>query len=275
MAITSQQARAARAIKARYPNFTPEIGIILGSGLGTLADHIKNPVKIPYDELPGFGESTVEGHDGFLVLGELQGVPVACLKGRRHFYEGISNPIVQILVRTLKLLGCKTLLATNAAGSLDEAAAPGSLMLITDHINFSFHNPLVGSNDDEFGERFIGMDDAYSPSLRAKMLETAKEQDIELHQGVYIGVLGPSFETPAEIRAFKQWGANAVGMSTVPEVIVARHCGLEVVVVSAITNYAAGMSDTKLTHDQTLLFAEKASYGMLNLVENFIAKYND
>jgi xanthosine phosphorylase len=271
MSITSQQARAARAIKARKPDFTPKVGIILGSGLGALADHIDDPLYIPYDELPDFGNSTVEGHDGFLVLGYLRGVPVACLKGRRHYYEGISNPMVQTLVRTLKLLGCEILLATNAAGSMDEAAGPGSLMLITDHINFSFNNPLVGKNDDEFGPRFIGMEDAYDPELRNKMLATAQEHNITLHQGVYLSVLGPSFETPAEIRAFRLLGANAVGMSTVPEVIIARHCGLKCVVVSAITNYASGMTDGKLSHDETLHFADKASGNLIKLVENFVA----
>ena len=275
MSLTSQQARAARAIKARRPDFTPKVGIILGSGLGALADNIENAISIPYDELPDFGNATVEGHDGFLVLGYLEGVPVACLKGRRHFFEGISNPMVQTLVRTLKLLGCEILLATNAAGSMDLEATPGSLMLITDHINFSFNNPLVGRNDDEFGPRFIGMEDAYDPELRELMLNTAKEQNITLRQGVYLGVLGPSFETPAEIRMFKMWGASAVGMSTVPEVIVARHCGLKVVVVSAVTNFASGLSDTKLTHEETLHFADKASGDMLKLVKNFIGHLHD
>lgn len=275
MSLTSQQARAARAIRARRPDFTPKVGIILGSGLGKLASQIQDPLVIPYDELPDFGRSTVEGHDGSLVLGYLKGVPVACLNGRRHFYEGISNPMVQTLVRTVKLLGCEILLATNAAGSLDLNATPGSLMLITDHINFSFNNPLVGRNDDEFGPRFISMENAYDPQLRDIMLQTAKEQDINLHQGVYLCVLGPSFETPAEIKMFKHWGANAVGMSTVPEVIVARHCGLKCVVVSAITNLAAGMGESDLCHDETLHFADKASGDMIKLVENFIGHLND
>lgn len=274
MPMNSQQARAARAIKEKCPNFIPKVGIILGSGLGALANHIDDPLVIPYSELPDFGNSTVEGHDGFLVLGHLRGVPVACLKGRRHYYEGISNPVIQTLVRTLKLLGCEILLATNAAGSLKHEAKPGSLMLITDHINFSFHNPLVGQNDDEFGPRFIGMEDAYDPALRELILQTAEQHSIPIEQGVYLSVLGPSFETPAEIRAFKIWGADAVGMSTVPEVIVAKHCGLRVVVVSAITNYASGMSDTPLSHNETLHFADKASDDMLMLVENFIEKIN-
>lgn len=276
MTINSSQARAARAIQKMRPNFTPKIAIILGSGLGALANHLTDTVDIPYELLPDFGETaTVQGHEGRLVLGYLQGVPVVCLKGRRHFYEGINNPIVQVLVRTLKLLGCEILLATNAAGSLDKNAGPGSLMLINDHINFQFHNPLVGKNDDEFGPRFIGMEDAYDPELRSLMQTVAKEQQITLHEGVYIGVLGPSFETPAEIRMFAQWGASAVGMSTVGEVIVARHCGLRVVVVSAITNYGSGMSDTKLSHEETLHFADKASGSLIQLVESFVAKFQD
>ena len=270
MAMHSQQARAARAIKARFSDFVPKIGIILGSGLGKLADHIEDAHYIPYDELPGFAQSTVAGHAGQLVLGYLENVPVVCLQGRLHYYEGIANPAVQILVRTLKLLGCEILLATNAAGSLNTAAGPGSLMLITDHINFQFRNPLVGANHDEFGPRFVAMGNAYDPVLRQRMLNTAKEQAITLHQGVYIGVLGPSFETPAEIKAFKILGADAVGMSIISEVIVARHCGLRVAVISAITNYAAGLSDVKLSHDETLHYADAASGSMLKLVKNFI-----
>ena len=276
MSLHSQQARAARAIRARCPDFKPKIGIILGSGLGRLADRLRNTIEIPYEELPDFGSSTtVEGHEGKLILGYLHDVPVVCLKGRRHFYEGITNPMVQILVRTLKLLGCEILLATNAAGSLDVEAGPGSLMLITDHINFSFHNSLVGHNDDEFGPRFISMNDAYDPALRTKMLAAAQQLDIPLHQGVYIGVLGPSFETPAEIRAFKMWGASAVGMSTVNEVIVARHCGLRVVVISAITNLAAGMAAEAPSHEETLEFADKASGSLIRLVERFVASCAD
>lgn len=274
MSLTSPQSRAARAIKARRPDFTPKVGIILGSGLGGLADHIEDSLSIPYDELPDFGRSTVEGHDGTLVLGMLRGVPVACLKGRCHFYEGITNPVVQTLVRTLKLLGCEILLATNAAGSLETHMQPGSLMLIDDHINFSFKNPLVGRNDDEFGPRFIGMEDAYDPHLREIMLRTAEQHHVELHQGVYICMLGPSFETPAEIRACKVLGANAVGMSTVHEVIVARHCGLKCVAISAITNMASGLSDNVINHDETLHYADKASGDMIKLVENFVENIN-
>ena len=269
----SQQARAARAIKARYPDFKPKIGIVLGSGLGSLAEHIEDAVEIPYDELPDFGRSTVAGHAGCLVLGYLEGVPVACLKGRFHYYEGISNPAVQILVRTLKLIGCEIFLATNAVGSMKQEAGPGSLLLVTDHINFQGTNPLVGMNDDEFGPRFVGMNDAYDPQLREQILQAANKLKLTLHQGVYISVLGPSFETPAEIRAFMTLGADVVGMSTVAEVIVARHCNLRVAVISAITNYAAGLAPGNLSHEETLHFAEKISGDMIALVKAFVAEH--
>lgn len=274
MSINSQQARAARAIQARLPkDFVPKIGIVLGSGLGDLADHIEQAVRIPYDELPDFGRSTVPGHAGYLVLGYLQGVPVACLKGRLHYYEGISNPAVQILVRTLKLIGCEIFLATNAAGSMKMDAGPGSLLLVTDHINFQGTNPLVGLNDDEFGPRFVGLNDAYDLELRDQMLTAAKKLKIHLHQGVYLATLGPSFETPAEIRAFMKWGADVVGMSTVAEVIIARHCGLRVAVLSAITNYAAGLAPGNLSHEETLHYANQVSGDMIALVKGFISYY--
>ncbi len=268
----TSQVNAAHIIKKRHPNFIPKIGLILGSGLNSLADHIQDAHFIPYAELPGFSEATVVGHVGRLVLGYLNNVPVVCLQGRPHYYEGIANQEIQVLIRTLKLLGCEILLATNAAGSLNLAAAPGSLMLITDHINFQFNNPLVGHNHDEFGPRFVNMENAYDRKLRALMRTTAIEHDIELHQGIYLGVLGPSFETPAEIRAFKLLGADAVGMSTIAEVIVARHCGLRVVAVSAITNYAAGLNENELSHEETLHYGNKASKALLTLTENFIAR---
>tara|TARA_R110000868_G_scaffold10639_4_gene51663 strand:- start:66665 stop:67489 length:825 start_codon:yes stop_codon:yes gene_type:complete len=272
MSIKSQPARAAKAIGARVPGFTPKVGIILGSGLGSLADHIDDPTIIPYDELPDFGNCTTEGHEGRLVLGYLKGVPVACMQGRAHYYEGITNHVVQTLIRTLKLLGCETLFATNAAGSLREEVGPGSLMLVTDHINFQFNNPLVGANDKEFGPRFISMDRAYDADYQQILRDTAKQLDIKLAEGVYLATLGPSFETPAEIRAFRVLGADAVGMSTIPEVVVARHCGLRVAVVSAITNLAAGMNATDLNHDETLHYGQLVAKDMVRLVEGFVEK---
>ncbi len=268
------QARAARAILKRIGDFKPKVGIILGSGLGSLADkieHIKVSSIISYDELPNFGVSTVQGHAGRLVLGHLEGVPVACFQGRLHFYEGTTNESAQIFIRTLKLIGCEIVILTNAAGSMNMDAGPGSLMLITDHINFSFKNPLMGKNDDAFGERFVPMNDAYDPELRRLALEVAQKSHIKLHQGIYMGVLGPCFETPAEIRAFMIMGANAVGMSTVPEVILARHCGLRVLAISAITNYAAGLSGDSLSHEETLKYAAEASSDMIKLIQNVVA----
>lgn len=269
----SNQTLAAKAIKDRYPDFTPKIGIILGSGLGGLADTIQNPIVIPYQELPGFPVSTVAGHASRLVLGYLNNVPVACLQGRVHFYEGINSKNLQVMIRTLKLIGCEILLATNAVGSMNIEAGPGSLMLITDHINFQFTNPLVGENDTEFGPRFIALDNAYNKDLRALMLNVAEQQNIQLHQGVLLATLGPSFETPAEIRAYMMWGASAVGMSTVPDVIIAHHCGLKAVVVSAVTNYAAGLSDTEISHAETLKYGEIASAAMHKLVTNFVGSF--
>lgn len=239
-------------IKKHAPGFKPKIGLILGSGLGALAEQIKNPVRISYKDLPGFPVSTVSGHAGQLVLGELHGIPVACYQGRVHGYEGASAQNFKIFIRTLKLLGCEILLITNSSGSLREEIGPGQLVLIKDHINFHPTSPLVGLNEDEFGPRFFPMDDAYDPKLRLKFHEAAKKLKIELSEGVYISVVGPQFETPAEIRAFKILGADVVGMSTVPEVIVARHCGLRVAAISVITNYAAGMSAEQITHEGTL-----------------------
>ncbi len=266
----SQAELAAKLIAAEKPNFKPRVGIILGSGLGGLSENIKEVTAISYDHLPGFHSCTVEGHGGKLLLGTLEGVPVACLQGRAHLYEGVSNEVVQSLIRTLHLLGCETLLATNAAGSLREEVPPGELMVISDHINFQFSNPLVGTNDEDFGPRFVALEDAYDPQLRQQLFAVAKELNITLHEGVYIGTLGPSFETPAEIRAFRILGADAVGMSTVPEVIVARHCGMKIAVVSVITNLAAGMAAQKLSHHETLRVANQAAEKLMHLITNFV-----
>jgi xanthosine phosphorylase len=267
--------QAAAVIATRKPNFTPRIGLVLGSGLGGLADHLADATTIPYQELPGFPESTVAGHAGRLVLGYLEGVPVACLQGRAHYYEGAQNDKIKNMIRTLKVLGCEVLFGTNASGSLREDVGPGNIMAINDHINMQGNNPLIGHNDKEFGERFIPMDDAYDPQLRQILQEVAKECGFNLPEGVYISVLGPMFETPAEIRAFRILGADAVGMSTVSEVIVARHCGLKVVVVAAISNFASGMSDEQITHEGTLHYAGQAANRMTTLIKGFVRKFND
>jgi xanthosine phosphorylase len=262
---------AARAVAARAGGLTPRLGLILGSGLGALAEAIAEPIAIAYGELPGFPLPSVEGHVGRLVLGRLGGLPIACLQGRLHVYEGATPAAIRLLVRTLKLIGCEILVATNAAGSLRREAGPGSLMMLTDHINMQPFNPLAGANDDAFGPRFPAMEDAYDPALRQGLRAAAAATGVTLHEGVYAACLGPSFETPAEVRALGVLGADAVGMSTVPEVIVARHCGLRVAAVSAITNLAAGLGDEPLSHAQTLAEAGRAAEDLRRLLIHFCA----
>jgi xanthosine phosphorylase len=257
-------------IRKRAPEHRPQVGLVLGSGLGGLADEVEDAVAFAFEELPGFPPPTVAGHAGRLVLGRLEGVEVACLQGRVHLYEGHPATAVTPLVRTLKLLGCDTLVLTNAAGALDRAANPGSLMLIVDHINLQGSNPLLGINDDAFGVRFPAMTRAYDPALQETMRSAARAQKISLREGVYMALLGPCFETPAEIRAWSRLGADAVGMSTVPEVIVARHCGMRVAAVSVLTNLGAGLADEELSHEQTLEFAGRAANQLKALIRAFL-----
>ncbi len=257
-------------ILAKKSSFTPKIGIVLGSGLASFADKIQAPVFISYRELPGFPVSSVEGHPGQLILGYLNGIPIVCCQGRVHAYEGMQGKDFKLFIRTLKVLGCSTLLMTNAAGSLNKDFKPGQLVLISDHINFHPSNPLMGANETEFGPRFFSMDEAYDKKLRTILQQTAKQLDIPLPEGIYISVLGPSFETPAEIRAFRHLGADVIGMSTVPEVIVARHCDVKVAVISVVTNLAAGLSEEHITHEGTLHFAAKASENLGRLLETAI-----
>jgi xanthosine phosphorylase len=253
---------------------TPRLGLVLGSGLGALADAVQDATAIPYAELPGFPVGSVAGHAGRLVLGTLSGTPVVVLQGRAHLYEGIPAADLAVPVRTVRALGAETLVLTNAAGSLNPEAGPGSLMALTDHINLMGANPLSGPNDDELGPRFVGLGDAYDAELRAALRAAAEAEGVTLHEGVYLAVSGPSFETPAEIRAFKVLGADAVGMSTVPEVIVARHAGLRVAAVSAITNLAEGMGDEVLSHEQTLANAAVAAQDLQRVLARFVEAYN-
>ena len=264
--------KAATIIKQSKPDFTPKIGIILGSGLGPLAQQIEDATTIPYTQLPGFPKCAVAGHGGNLHLGMLRGTPVVCLEGRAHVYEG-NIEVIKTLIRTLKLLGCELLIATNAAGSLRKEVGTGSLMLITDHINFQFTNPLIGPNDEKFGERFVAMENVYDLDLRKKLSTIAQRLNIELPEGVYLAVSGPSFETPAEIHAFRTLGADAVGMSTIPEAIIARHCGLKVLAISAITNLAAGMNPETLSHEQTLRAAKLSVDKLITLLLTFIEEF--
>ena len=251
----------------------PRLGIILGSGLGGLADALDGAERIPYAELEGFPQPSVAGHGGTLHLGTLSGLPVAVFQGRKHVYETGDARGMTVPIRWLKEQGAEALFATNAAGSLNADVGPGRLMAIADHINLLGVNPLTGPNDDAIGPRFPSMRDAYDPELRVKLQDAASALDIRLAEGVYLATAGPTFETPAEIRAFRTLGADAVGMSTVPEVILARHAGLRVAAVSAITNLAEGMGGEELSHEQTLRNAEVAARDLVRLVQRFAEEY--
>lgn len=264
---------AVALIQQKKPNFIPKLGLILGSGLGDVAKQITDATIIPYSNIPGFPVCRVEGHPGQMYLGMLQGVPIVCLQGRAHWYEGTESITYLTIIRALKLLGCEALILTNSSGSLHTELTPGSLMMITDHINLQGKNPLVGENEDGFGPRFVPMENAYDSDLRNILQATAKKLQIPLAQGVYLGVLGPSFETPAEIRCFQNWGGSALGMSTVPEVIVARHCDLKVLGISLITNLAAGLSSQAVTHAQTLAGAKLGIANLIKLLIAFVENY--
>jgi xanthosine phosphorylase len=263
---------AADIIRARKPGFEPRVAMILGSGLGVLAEQMTDAVSISYDDLPGFPISTVHGHAGELVLGTLAGVPVVCMKGRGHFYEGYGPAVMTSAVRTMKLLGCEMLFVTNAAGSLRPEVDAGSLVALTDHINLLPGSPMAGPNDERFGPRFFSMANAYDADIRDLVKDTALANGITLHEGVYLACPGPNFETAAEIRAFKTLGADVVGMSVVPEVISARHCGLKVAGVSVITNLAEGLTPFPLSHEQTLKYAAIGAKDLVTLIRSFIER---
>jgi len=257
---TDQYTRATAAvsyIRSLSPN-VPAIGIILGSGLGAFASQVQDAVRIPYSEIPHFPQSTVVGHSGRLVLGTIGGVAVAVMQGRVHAYEGYPIPEVVFPARVLGLLGCKTLIVTNAAGGIRTSLRPGELVVISDQINLTGTNAALGPNEPRFGitpgsgQRFFDMSTVYTPSLRSLAIEEADRQGFNLTEGVYLAVLGPSFETPAEIRAFRTLGADLVGMSTVHEVIVARHMGLDVLGLSLVTNMAAGVINQAIDHEEVL-----------------------
>ena len=244
----------------------PEIGLILGSGLGILANLIENPVSIPYEDIPHFPVSTVEGHEGELLIGTIQGRPVIMMKGRFHMYEGYGPEVTAFPVRVMKNLGVTGLLVTNAAGGVNTSFTPGDLMLLSDHLNLTGKSPLIGPNDSALGVRFPDMSEAYSRRLRAVARDAADKQGFAFKEGVYAGLLGPSYETPAEIRMLRTLGADAVGMSTVSETIVARHAGLEVLGISCITNMAAGILDQPLSHDEVMETADLVKEKFLGLV---------
>lgn len=250
----------------------PEVAIVLGSGLGALAEGLSDAVVIPYEEIPNFVKSTAPGHKGRIVIGRLNGKVVLCMQGRFHYYEGYTMQQITYPVRVIKEMGIKTLILTNSCGGLKPDFEPGDLMVITDHINFMGGNPLIGINEDHFGTRFPDMTRVYSRNLVALAKKTAEELDIDLKEGTYISYSGPSFETPSEIRLFQLFGASAVGMSTVPEAIVASHSGLDLLAVSCITNLAAGILDIPLSGEEVIEAANKAGVKFVGLLTKIIDK---
>jgi purine-nucleoside phosphorylase len=261
---------AAAFIRSRTP--TPDVAIVLGSGLGDFAKTLENPVSIPYAELPHWPASKIVGHEGRLAIGTLAGRRVAALSGRVHYYEGHDLRTVTFATRVMGRLGIKTLIVTNAAGGINVKLTPGMLMIMDDHINLLGSNPLVGANEDRFGVRFPDMSEVYSKRLRALAAEVAEAQGVAIGRGVYVAVHGPSYETPAEIRFLRTIGADAVGMSTVPEAIAARHMGMDVLGLSCITNAAAGVLPQPLNHDEVMEVARRVRGAFARLLEGIIAR---
>jgi purine-nucleoside phosphorylase len=244
----------------------PEVGIILGSGLGVYADQIEEKIIIPYEEIPGFYKTTVAGHKGQLILGKVKGTTVAAMQGRYHAYEGHELNSVVLPTRVLKFLGCHTLILTNASGGINDSYKPGDLIYIKDHINMTGRNPLIGPNIEELGPRFPDMTQTYNSHLHKKVLAAAKSIDIEIKGGIYCGLLGPTYETPAEIRMLRGLGGDIVGMSTVPEAIAANHMGMDIAGIACVTNMAAGMGDEELKHEDVKEVARVAMNKFSNLV---------
>lgn len=260
---------AVRTIRVATP-LEPRVGVVLGSGLGGLADALEEPTMIPYDEIPGWPGSTAVGHAGVLVVGTLDGVPVAVMRGRAHLYEGIGAERTVFGVRVLGRLGIRTLVVTNAAGAINESFRPGQLVLVSDHVNLQGTSPLVGTNDESLGPRFPDLSDAYDPELRARARQAAADLGIELGEGVYTAWLGPQFETPAEIRFMRAVGGDLVGMSTVQEVIAARHMGIRCLGISVVTNMAAGVLPEKIDHEAVLEVGGQAAGALTSLLRELV-----
>lgn len=265
----STPAEAASLIRT-WSGLSPRVGVILGSGLGSFADAVERPTEIAYADIPGWPLSTAVGHAGTLVLGEFGGVEVAVLKGRAHLYEGHPADKVVFGVRVLGLLGIRSLVLTNACGAVDTSFAPGQLVALSDHLNLQGTSPLVGPNDDSLGPRFPDMSDAYDPELRRLAREAAARLGFELAESVYAAWLGPAFETPAEIRMMRTLGAGLVGMSTVPEVLAARHLGIRCLALSCVTNMAAGVLPEPIDHEQVLAIGARASGQLIALLREVV-----
>ena len=267
----SRAENAARSIRARTA-VEAKIAIVLGSGLGGFAEEFQDSVSLPYREIPGFVSSTAEGHVGSLVIGKVEGIPVLAMQGRVHYYEGYTLEEVTFPIRTFKLLGVNTLILTNAAGGIDVQLTQGALMVISDHLNLMSVNPLRGPNDERFGPRFPDQTEVYSRELQELASEEARALDITVRRGIYAALAGPSYETPAEIHMLRAFGADAVGMSTVPEAIVARHMGMKVLGISCITNMAAGISETPINHEEVMETGQKVREKFAQLLRRVIAK---
>ena len=250
----------------------PRVAVVLGSGLGGVADAVRDAVEIPYSEIPHFVGSTVEGHEGKLIIGSCGGVDVVLMKGRFHFYEGYSMEEVTLPVRVFNLMGIRSLILTNAAGGTAPHLSPGSLMAITDHINLMGANPLSGKNDERFGPRFPDMTSVYHPAYIEAAHEAARDIGVVLLEGVYMALRGPTYETPAEIRMMRKMGADAVGMSTVPEATVARHCGMKVLAISCITNVAAGLTNAEIDHSEVMEVGNRAGKQLAELIVRVIPR---
>ncbi len=265
----NQAQTAAGHIRSRTP-IQPKLAIILGSGLGNFASQVENATTIPYAEIPHFPQSTVEGHSGKLVLGTIGGIPIAVMQGRVHAYEGYTMAQVTFPIRVLGLLGVRQLIVTNAAGGINTRYGQGAIVAISDHINLTGTNAALGPNDPRFGQRFFDMSTAYSPTLRKLAIAEATKQNWTLNEGVYLAVLGPSYETPAEIRAFRTLGADLVGMSTVHEVIIARHMGIEILGLSVVTNMAAGVLDEPINHEEVMEIGRRIEGQFTSLLTTLI-----
>ena len=267
----SRAEHAARTIRA-LTSEEPHLAVVLGSGLGAFADEFADAVRIPYQQIPGFVTSTAQGHAGSLVIGKVEGVPVLAMQGRVHYYEGYSLEEVTFPIRTFKLLGIETLVLTNAAGGVDVQLSQGALMVISDHLNFMGVNPLRAPNDERFGPRFPDMSEVYSRDLQERVVEEAREMGVIVRRGIYAALAGPSYETPAEIHMVRSFGADAVGMSTVPEAIVARHMGMNVLGISCITNMAAGISENPINHEEVMETGARVRASFTELLRRVIAK---
>src|SRR5437762_6249491 len=263
--------RAADQIRSSA-NAEPSVAIVLGSGLGAFADELTESTSLSYKDIAGFAQATVEGHAGRLVIGKAGAVPIAAMQGRFHFYEGYSLEDVTFPIRVLKSLGVRTLILTNAAGSLNTEFTPGSLMVISDHINLMGVNPLIGPNDERFGPRFPDLTATYAPELQNIVIEEARAIEVDMRRGVYAALSGPSYETPAEIHMVRTLGADAVGMSTVPEAIVARHMEMRLIGISCITNLAAGVSNRPIDHSQVMEIGKSVRAQFTELLRRVIAK---